>query len=600
MTKKITLSPDLSLPLDAITQTFAALAVRGAGKTYLAGKFVEEMARHHLPYCVIDPTGAWYGIRAAANGKGPGLPVIIMGGDHGDVPLSPESGEVVADFVVEERQPVVLDLSLMRKGEAVRFMTAFSETLYRKNRKPLMLVIDEADAFAPQKPMPDQARLLGAIEDIVRRGRIRGLGVFMLTQRAAVLNKNVLTQIETLIVLRTTSPQDRKAIESWIDANEDGRHQASEVLGSLASLPNGTAWFWSPQWLDILKKVKIGTRWTFNSSATPKLGEARIEPRRMAAVDLAALQARIGATIERAKANDPAALRREIAELKGQVKELTVNPIVKVLPAIKAEKVMVPILKDGRIRRLEFLIKDAREASETLVAAAADLGKRVAEVKALCAPPLYSIKATPAQVAAVRKSVGHMRPAAIQAEPVRVTLTNPEADCLNAARGRILDALAFFEACQQTSVEKARVAFFSGASPTSGGFYSNLSTLMTAGLIVYPTPGFAALTAAGRRLADAGTVPQTSADVQKAVLEKMATAKRRIVEAALAAYPDGASKILVAQQVGASATSGGFYSNLSDLNAAGLITYPKPGYVRASDSLFLPDCVMPVGDMMGV
>ena len=38
----------------------------------------------------------------------------------------------------------------------------------------MMLVVDEADAVAPQKPYPGEERMLGAMEDIVRRGGQRG------------------------------------------------------------------------------------------------------------------------------------------------------------------------------------------------------------------------------------------------------------------------------------------------------------------------------------------------------------------------------------------------------------------------------------------
>jgi len=46
----------------------------------------------------------------------------------------------------------------------------FAETLYHRNRLPLHLVLDEADAFAPQRPMHGQERMLGALQDLVRRG----------------------------------------------------------------------------------------------------------------------------------------------------------------------------------------------------------------------------------------------------------------------------------------------------------------------------------------------------------------------------------------------------------------------------------------------
>jgi uncharacterized protein len=177
------LSKDLSLPVEAVTQTFAILAKRGAGKTYTAAVMVEEMLKAGLQLVVVDPVGVWWGLRSSADGQHEGLPIVIMGGEHGDLPLEVGAGELIADVVVDERLSVVLDLSPFRKGEQTRFMTDVAERLYQKNRQPLHLVLDEADAFAPQRPMKGQERLLGAIEDLVRRGRARGLGVTLVTQR---------------------------------------------------------------------------------------------------------------------------------------------------------------------------------------------------------------------------------------------------------------------------------------------------------------------------------------------------------------------------------------------------------------------------------
>src|SRR3954466_12902476 len=90
---------------------------------------------------------------------------------------------------------------------------------------------------------------------LVRRGRARGIGVTLVTQRAAVLNKDVLTQVEVLIALRTIAPQDREAIDAWVKVHGTPEQRA-ELLASLPSLPIGTAWFWSPGWLDAFQRVQ--------------------------------------------------------------------------------------------------------------------------------------------------------------------------------------------------------------------------------------------------------------------------------------------------------------------------------------------------------
>jgi len=272
----LTLGPGLVLPVEAVTETFAILAKRGAGKTYTAAVLVEEMMGAGLPVVIVDPVGVWWGLRSSADGTAEGLPVVIFGGDHADLPLAETAGGL-ADLVVDERVPAVLDLSTLSKSAGRRFMTDFAERLYHRNRDPLHLVLDEADAFAPQRTDPGGQRLLGAIEDLVRRGRARGIGVTLITQRPAVLNKDVLTQAEVLIALRMTGPRDVAAIDEWVrlHAEED---QATEVKRSLPSLPVGTAWVWSPGWLGLLQRVAVRARTTFDSSATPKAGQRRITP----------------------------------------------------------------------------------------------------------------------------------------------------------------------------------------------------------------------------------------------------------------------------------------------------------------------------------
>ena len=70
--ESIRIAAGLSLPLEAVTQTFAILAMRGVGKTHTASVLAEEFCDARLPFAVLDPTGAWWGLRASADGKGAG------------------------------------------------------------------------------------------------------------------------------------------------------------------------------------------------------------------------------------------------------------------------------------------------------------------------------------------------------------------------------------------------------------------------------------------------------------------------------------------------------------------------------------------------
>lgn len=370
--KQLKISKEISLPPDVVTQTIAILAKRRAGKSYTMRKLVEQLLNAQEQVILVDPKGDQWGIRSSADGKKPGFPILILGGEHGDAPLEVNSGEVVAKLVVEERVSVLIDLSTFRKYEIAVFMSTFLENLYRlkaqeKYRTPVMLIIDEADAIAPQKPQKGEERMLGAAEDIVRRGGQRGIGCALITQRSAVLNKNVLTQAQMLIVLRTIAPQDLAAMKAWIDVH-GSVEQGKELMDSLPALPIGDAWFWSPGWPTaegIFARSHILPIETFDSAATPKPGEKKVTPNNLADVDMDALKKQMAETIEKAKNEDPKLLKKKIMELEHklvtiQEKKVTNSSNTKIVQ----ERVEVPIFKDSQITRLEKISEQMTKEAE--------------------------------------------------------------------------------------------------------------------------------------------------------------------------------------------------------------------------------------------
>lgn len=384
MSKTLKIADGLTLPVEVVTQTVAIVAKRRAGKSYTMRRVVEQLMHAGQQIVLVDPKGDQWGLRSSADGKGPGLPIVILGGERADVPLEVGAGEMVAKLAVEERVSILLDLSLFRKAEIARFMTDFLETVYRLKareiyRTPLMLVIDEADAIAPQKPQPGEERMLGAAEDIVRRGGQRGLGCILVTQRTAVLNKNVLTQAEMLVALRTIAPQDLAAMSAWIDVHGEP-DQKKTLMASLPALPVGDAWFWSPGWPTadgIFKRVHVLPIETFDSGATPKPGEKRVEPKTLADVDLDAVKRQMAETIERAKADDPKELKKTIATLQKSLQN-TEHALSMATAGQQALAAQMPaktaeILSDADRERLA-----AHRAQ--LIAIAEDLGQKSAGI----------------------------------------------------------------------------------------------------------------------------------------------------------------------------------------------------------------------------
>jgi Helicase HerA, central domain len=223
------------LSLDALDERIAIVGTSGSGKTYAAKGFVERLLDHGTRMAIVDPLGVWWGLRASADAAAAGYPVVVFGGRHADVPIDEGMGAALGRLIAREPLACVVDVSELGSAAARRrFMTAFAEAVYEGNREPLHLVFDEADLWAPQRPTPEGTALLGRIEEIVRRGRVRGFIPWLITQRPAVLHKDVLSQADTLIAMKLTSSQDRAAVGAWIEGQAE-EQRASDIN---AAIPN--------------------------------------------------------------------------------------------------------------------------------------------------------------------------------------------------------------------------------------------------------------------------------------------------------------------------------------------------------------------------
>lgn len=588
--KTLNIAKDLKLPLDAVTQTFAIMAKRGVGKTHTASVMAEEMLKHGQPVIVYDPTSAWWGLKSSADGKEPGYPVVIFGGEHADVPLEENAGEMIATVIVERRLSAILDCGLMRKGARIRFMTAFCEALYHKNREPIHFFIDEAQTVAPQnlKAMPEIARLVGALEDIILQGRRRGLGVTVISPRPAILNTSIRSACEVLIAMQIVGPHDRKAIQDWIDVHGDDVEAAREMMATLSSLKRGEAWVWSPAWLEIFVRTKFRRRETFDSSATPEIGNRVVAPSRMADIDLAKLGKEIAATVERVKADDPKTLRVEIAKLQHEL-TLAKQAVPKV-PAVKITRVEVPALKKGEIKQLKQFLQIIENATKSMTNGRYTLESAIGNAETIAKEISSVIQNSMKGVTAIGASGkdAHTRPptgVAIAPIPQRKVEAGNGAD-LPGPQQRILDAVAWFESIGITEPETTAVAFIAGYTVGGGAFNNPRGSLRTAGLIEYRGSKFA-LTDSGRSVARMPGYPPTQKELHDRVLQLLPGPEQKLLRVLIDIYPNDIGDADLAERAGYSAGGGAFNNPKGRLRTLGLATYPAARRIRAADLLFI-------------
>lgn len=556
MMSGLAIAPGLTLPLEAATETFAILGKRGSGKTSTAVVMVERMIEvAGQPVVVVDPIGVWWGLRSSQSGASEGLPVVIFGGDHADVPLDRGAGVLIANVIIEQRISAVLDLSLLNKTAARTFVADFLEQLYHRNREALHVVVDEADLFAPQRAVHGAERLLGSMEDLVRRGRARGIGVTMITQRPASLHKDVLSQAEVLITMKMTGPRDVAAIDEWVRLHAD-EDEARTVKASLPSLAVGEAWIWSPGWLGILKRVQVNPRKTFDSSATPKAGQTVRAPKRMAAVDIVALGEQIAATVEKAKADDPRTLRAQLADLH---RELAAERVKTVAP----ERVEIPVLADDVVIRLEGAIGDLVKHGQQAV----DVGKDLLEQLHRWTPtqPVTQGRAPQPRAQNVqRPPAARVIP---QLGPQRVSGSNAAGEVtLGKTERAILTVLI-----QHGPLTHSQIGLLAGYSPKASTIGVALSKLRTAGLVDRGGQPVSVLDA-GEAYMQGRVEPLPQGE---ALLDfwrnRFGATERNVLDAMIQLHPRGGNQQDVAELTGYSATASTIGVAMSKLRKVGVV-----------------------------
>lgn len=557
--RQLKIAPGLSLPLSAATETFGIIGIRGSGKTTTSRVLTEEMTAANQPVVVVDPLGVWWGLRSDRDGGPSGLPFVILGGEHGDLPLAETAGARLAELVTHGPVSLVLDLSLLRKGAQRRLMTDFLEGLYHANRDPLHVVLDECDLFIPQRPVKGAERLVGACEDLVRRGRARGIGVTLISQRPASIHKDVLSQVSALVAHRLTGPQDRKALDTWVEANGT-QEQRAEMLASLASLGPGEAWVWSPQFLDVFAKVQIRPPRTFDSSATPVVGAAR-QTATLTMVDVSKLEQDLAAELD--DADDPKRLRHRIAALERDLTKATAAE-----PATLEVTVDVPVL-------------DARTVDE--------IGARLASIETDVAALKRTLSDVSNQVASharpsPKTPPGATRPA--RRQPPTAPTTVEGVDLKKGARVMLERAAEL----APRRVTRAQLATLANLKWTSGTFSSYLSALRTQGLIVEGPDKRIEVTEVGMAAAGIGTDhdPITPGELQALWRSKLKAGAARMFDIVLDAYPHPVHREDLADAAEISGSSGTFSSYLSTLKSNGLVVVDGRNII-AADVLHLAE-----------
>jgi hypothetical protein len=216
----------------------------GFGKSWALRRLLEQTAGHVQQF-IIDPEGEFASLREKHD-------YVIAALNGGDALAHPRTAAILCRRLMETGLSAILDISELKKPERRRFVRLFIEELMQLPRAmwaPLLVVVDEAHEFAPEK---DEAESLAAVVDLATRGRKRGFCLVAATQRIGKLSKDVAAELHNKLIGFTSLDIDvkRAAFELGLTPKD-----AQETLRALKP---GDFYAFGPATSQAVRRLHVG------------------------------------------------------------------------------------------------------------------------------------------------------------------------------------------------------------------------------------------------------------------------------------------------------------------------------------------------------
>lgn len=562
------------IPAESRHHHSAVLGKTGSGKTSTAKLIVEAVAAEGARVCILDPIKSdWWGLISSFDGKHPGLPFHILGGPHGHIPLHSGAGKAIGEVVATGTLPLsIIDMADFEPGGQARFFVDFAPTLLRRMRGVVYLVIEEAHLFAPKERsgIGSENMSIHWAKMLATAGRSKGIRLILVTQRTQALHNALLGSCETLIAHRLTAPADQEPVLKWLKANAD-KSITDAIAASIASLPTGTGWICSGE-AKVFERRAFPRIATYDNTATPTDDTERQEVR-TAAVDRDKLRALFGEAVKQAGEDDPAALRKRIAELEAQAKQRE--------PAGASQAEIDAAYRRGRFDEWEDIVS---KVTSPLAERLRSVRLILDEADRLLKTPL-SEDLTPPADAAQSVEQRSPKPQAIGSTPVVRAIptrrpANGPGEKMPAAARKMLTALAQYP----DGLARAKVGILAGYSPSSGHFDNILGWLRSQGYATKGTPIQA--TAEGLRALGSYEPLPTGRALLEYWLTQLAKGEAAMLASLADVYPRGLTRDQLGERSGYSSSSGHFDNCLGRLRTLELVTGGRSEPLKATADLF--------------
>ena len=225
---------DLSFPLDFVRDKIFLTGITGSGKSWTGGLIMEEINRVGLQFVCFDILGAHGGISSLPNVE----------------ELKPKSGETLnvkglVDRLKKEPVSFLVDMTDLPLEKQQTLISEYCEQLLSaKLGKGIMTIIEECQDFVPQSGKPTS---FDAIVRLCKLGRQNGYGVCLISQRAASVSKEALSQCSVYMIHNLINHRDLKAVEDQMGFGTD-KSQVKKVLSGISAASQGEVVCYSPSY----------------------------------------------------------------------------------------------------------------------------------------------------------------------------------------------------------------------------------------------------------------------------------------------------------------------------------------------------------------
>lgn len=547
---KINIGTEINLE-DLLQSRLLIQANSGGGKSVLARVIIEETFGK-VPFIVMDIEGEYYTLKEKYGD------VLVIGGQHADIPISLKSVKLLPKEIIANRLSVVIDLSDLQMNDRILYSKHFIETMMDLPKDywiNYLVFIEEAHKLCGEQ---DKQASATAVKDLMSRGRKRGYCGVLLTQRISKLHKDAAAECNNKFIGRTylDIDLDRAAKELGISAATEKLKIRDLQPGNFFAF--GTAIF--PHHVHSVKIKQPETK-------IPKAGvDLNIKPK--------APTEKIKSML--AKLNDlPAEAEKELKTVQELQKEVTrLKKELSAMPKPAADEVWVKGLKQEIIDKNRIISQKDNiilQLQKNIDGARQWLSKEVDTIS----PSLQKYEKPRVDIPV--KTSTH------QPAPVRNVNTSSSGTVTGGAM-RMLKAAAMFH---PKPITRTRMAALAGLSHTSGSFGTYRSTLKKEGLLIENGNEYSITPKGLEKAGNVATLPTDPHALIEMWCDNVGSnsGAARILRVLGEKYPESLSKSAIGDLVGMSSTSGSFGTYLSILKRNGLITVNGQN-VKASDELF--------------